>query len=284
VNLIVKINVREDEYPGTVRQPLGENFIGHSSRCPRRGFGGRRHAQEHRVHQREGIVRRLILEEQFGQYRLHYDDGTQASTASGASVESVLAKAAKNKGLFPLEVRNTHEMAETLDWLLGIREDGASCQVCGGHSVHLHASAGRVLRTSWSCAGNATSRSIANLRGLTSTGTSFTATKVPVELKWPGERQFSHDDEHEHEGKCEKCGLEIKSKPRKRFKGEARRTRSTISLKVPKDADEDGAGLLDEAVATLESKISGENPRPVYFTIMDALNYTLLNAGEDDFV
>jgi hypothetical protein len=69
-------------------------------------------------------VRRLILEEQFGQYRLHYDDGTQASTASGASVESVLAKAAKNKGLFPLEVRNTHEMAETLDWLLGIREDG----------------------------------------------------------------------------------------------------------------------------------------------------------------
>jgi hypothetical protein len=69
---------------------------------------------------------------------------------------------------------------------------------------------------------------------------------------------------------------------RKRFKGEARRNRATISVKVPQDAQEDGAGLWDEAIENLEAKISGEERRPIYYTIMDALNYTILNAGPDD--
>lgn len=70
---------------------------------------------------------------------------------------------------------------------------------------------------------------------------------------------------------------------RRKFKGEARRKRTTISVKVPKDEQEDGAGLWDEAIEQLEIKMYGENGRPPYYTIMDALNYTLLNAGEDDF-
>jgi hypothetical protein len=94
--------------------------------------------------------------------------------------------------------------------------------------------------------------------------------KVPVELKWPGERQFEQSDEHEHEGKCEKCGLEIKSKPRKRFKGEARRTRSTISLKVPKDADEDGAAVFDELIEQAR-ELLGEPDKPIYYILVAAL-------------
>lgn len=70
---------------------------------------------------------------------------------------------------------------------------------------------------------------------------------------------------------------------RRRFQGEAKKKRKTISIRVPDGADEDGAGLLDEAVGILEEKISGDNPRPVYFTIMDALAFTNLNAGPDDF-
>lgn len=72
---------------------------------------------------------------------------------------------------------------------------------------------------------------------------------------------------------------------RKRFQGEARRTRRTISLRVPDDAGEDGAALMDEAVESLEEKINPDDTkrRPIYFTLMDAVNYTLLNAGPDDF-
>ncbi len=76
----------------------------------------------------------------------------------------------------------------------------------------------------------------------------------------------------------------VEGKPkRKRFKGEARRARTTISIKVPADEKEDGAGLWDEAIEILEQKISGDNPRPIYYTIMDALAYTNLNAGPEDF-
>lgn len=70
---------------------------------------------------------------------------------------------------------------------------------------------------------------------------------------------------------------------RRRFKGEARRKRATISVKVPQDEQEDGAGLWDEAIEILEEKISGDNHRPVYYTVMSALHFTLLNAGADDF-
>lgn len=71
---------------------------------------------------------------------------------------------------------------------------------------------------------------------------------------------------------------------RKKFKGEARRKRATISIKVPKDEREDGAGILADLVETIETMISGEGKhRPVYYTLVDALNYTLTNADETDF-
>lgn len=77
--------------------------------------------------------------------------------------------------------------------------------------------------------------------------------------------------------------VEGKSK-RKKFRGEKRRKRVTISIKVPKDEQEDGAGLLDDAVELLEGRLKGDDdPRPVYYTIMDALNFTILNADADDF-
>lgn len=69
---------------------------------------------------------------------------------------------------------------------------------------------------------------------------------------------------------------------RKRFKGEAKRQRKTVSIRVPDDADEDGAGLLDENVEILEAKLSPDSPRPKYHTLMDALAFTILNIGPDD--
>ena len=59
-------------------------------------------------------------------------------------------------------------------------------------------------------------------------------------------------DCQEHQGECARCGVEIKSKPRQNFKGEEKRQRKTVSIRVPDDAQEDGAGLLDEAVEILE--------------------------------
>lgn len=76
----------------------------------------------------------------------------------------------------------------------------------------------------------------------------------------------------------------VEGKPkRKRFKGEARRTRKTISIRVPADAGEDGAALLDEGIEELEQKISGDDHRPPYYTIMSALDYTNLNTDATDF-
>lgn len=78
----------------------------------------------------------------------------------------------------------------------------------------------------------------------------------------------------------------VEGKPkRRRFKGEERRKRRTISLRVPDDAGEDGAALLDEQIEALEAKINPDDDkrRPIYYTIMDALSFTNLNAGADDF-
>lgn len=76
----------------------------------------------------------------------------------------------------------------------------------------------------------------------------------------------------------------VEGKPKRRkYQGEARKQRKTVTIRVPDTADENGAALLDEAVETLEARISGDKARPIYFTVMDALNFTLLNAGADDF-
>lgn len=80
------------------------------------------------------------------------------------------------------------------------------------------------------------------------------------------------------------AGREKAHKPkRKRLKGEARRARTTISIKVPKDEAEDGAGVLFDCIGLLESKRGFDPPRPPYYTLVDALAYTVLNAGPEDF-
>jgi hypothetical protein len=81
-------------------------------------------------------------------------------------------------------------------------------------------------------------------------------------------------------------GRDKAKKKRKKRAGVARRQRKTITLRVPNDAEEEGAGILDDGLEELEAKINPEEDdrRPPYFTIMDAVNYTLLNAGPEDFV
>jgi len=70
---------------------------------------------------------------------------------------------------------------------------------------------------------------------------------------------------------------------RKKFQGEARRKRKTISIKVPADAKEDGAGIYQDALEAAENAIGyGESPRPAYFTIVDSLWYVALNEGTTD--
>lgn len=79
----------------------------------------------------------------------------------------------------------------------------------------------------------------------------------------------------------------VEGKPKRRkFKGEERRQRKTISLRVPDDASEDGAGLLTDLIDQLEGRIQGGDEakhRPPYFTLCDALNFAILNANHDDF-
>lgn len=80
------------------------------------------------------------------------------------------------------------------------------------------------------------------------------------------------------------AGREKAHKPkRKCLKGEARRARTTISIKVPKDEAEDGAGVLFDLIETLEAKLGHDPARPVYYTIADALSYAVLNSDESDF-
>ena len=69
---------------------------------------------------------------------------------------------------------------------------------------------------------------------------------------------------------------------RPRFKGEERRTRATVSLRVPKDAAEDGAGLLDDLWRAVEKRLGHDPPRPMYYSIVDSMSFVLANADETD--
>jgi len=71
-----------------------------------------------------------------------------------------------------------------------------------------------------------------------------------------------------------------RSAPRPRKSGAERRQRKTISLRVPADADEDGAGLLDDAIEQAEEYLSPESPRSPYYTIIDSLNAVILGNVE----
>jgi len=85
--------------------------------------------------------------------------------------------------------------------------------------------------------------------------------------------------------KCPRCGRKLKSD--RDFSGqdspEKPRHRVSKTIKVPKDEQEDGVQILEDAIEILEEKFNPGKHRPYYYTIMDALNFTLLNAGPDDF-
>lgn len=76
----------------------------------------------------------------------------------------------------------------------------------------------------------------------------------------------------------------VEGKPkRKRFQGEARKKRRTISLRVPDD-QEDGAAELEEALTEFERKRgNGDKPRPWFYPILECVHYALLNSDESDF-
>lgn len=74
-------------------------------------------------------------------------------------------------------------------------------------------------------------------------------------------------------------GEKLKKK-RKRLKGEDRRKKINITLKVPKDEQEDGAGLYYDVLEQVEDMLGHDPHRSAYYTIMDALNLTLLHGKE----
>jgi len=66
-----------------------------------------------------------------------------------------------------------------------------------------------------------------------------------------------------------------KRKKVKRFKGAEKRKRTTISIRVPKDEQEDGAGLWDDLMERVSERLEREGldgSRPPYYLLSDALN------------
>lgn len=63
-------------------------------------------------------------------------------------------------------------------------------------------------------------------------------------------------------------------KPKKKRKtGEARKARAVIAVRVPQDAQENGGQVWDEALEAAEERFGfGADPRPPYYTIIDALH------------
>lgn len=63
---------------------------------------------------------------------------------------------------------------------------------------------------------------------------------------------------------------------RRKFQGQARRARKTVSVKVPQDAQEDGAGILEDLIGQLEDRLGHEPHRPTYYSLVDGLNFALM--------
>ena len=59
--------------------------------------------------------------------------------------------------------------------------------------------------------------------------------------------------------------------------GKARRQRKMIGFRVPADEAEDGAGLLEDLHLQVEAKLGFDEPRSLYYSIVDSFNYVLLN-------
>lgn len=73
-----------------------------------------------------------------------------------------------------------------------------------------------------------------------------------------------------------------KRKRRARLKGDERRKKKNLTVKVPNEEQEDGAGLFYDAVEQLEEALGHDPSRSVYYTLMDALNLALLHGVGDD--
>lgn len=75
----------------------------------------------------------------------------------------------------------------------------------------------------------------------------------------------------------EECRLCERKVPEKK-KREPAKKRTTLTFRVPKDAQEDGAEVLSELIVEVEKVLRpGEEPRPGYYTICDGLGLFLLN-------
>lgn len=68
-----------------------------------------------------------------------------------------------------------------------------------------------------------------------------------------------------HRGTCVRCHEELEVKKRKKYQGEERRQRTTISIKVPKDAQEDGGEVWDNLLEQCQEKLGEESP--AYYTL-----------------
>lgn len=64
-------------------------------------------------------------------------------------------------------------------------------------------------------------------------------------------------------------------------KGDKRAT-ERYTIAVPKDEQEKGAELLVEGLEAIEEKLGYDPPRSKYYTMMDAINFTLANADSTD--
>jgi len=79
--------------------------------------------------------------------------------------------------------------------------------------------------------------------------------------------------------KCPTCGRKIGEDSHK----EKPKHRVSKTIKVPKQEQEDGVRLLEDSIKHLEEMMFPGRHRPPYYTIMDAINYTILNANATDF-
>lgn len=77
----------------------------------------------------------------------------------------------------------------------------------------------------------------------------------------------------------------LRPKKRDRRSDGQPRARSRYTFAIPVDEQENGADLIDQALDDLEARINGdeEQRRSRYYTLIDGLNFALLNSGPEDF-
>lgn len=75
----------------------------------------------------------------------------------------------------------------------------------------------------------------------------------------------------------------VEGKPkRKKFQGEARRRRTTISIKVPQDEKEDGAGIYEDLLTQAREALGDEEDKPAYYVLVAALYFLVANHSREE--